>query len=276
MAVLLCRDKTLSLSQTAIMGIVNVTPDSFFDGGKYLDPQAAAAHAVHLLQQGAHLLDIGACSTRPGSTPIAPQQEAERLLPALRLIRPLTDKPLSVDTTHPLVAQAALEAGADILNDVSGNLASPLFEWAAQSGAALIVMHAGGGSDDRRLDDALPAVRAFFEQALQRAAAVGLPFQRLCLDPGIGFGKSLQGDLQLIRCLPELLQGLPDIAVLVGASRKRVTALHGDTPALRLENTLVLHTQAQKGGARILRVHDVAQAVQTARRVDHDLLSEHN
>lgn len=267
MATLVCRDKTLHLSRTAVMGIINLTPDSFVPASRQTADTAVAA-ALHMAAQGAAVLDIGACSTRPGSTAVPPEEELRRLLPALTAIRRAVELPLSVDTTCPQTAKAALEAGADILNDVSGSLDSPLFELAAASGAALVVMHAGGGADDRALDDALPAVRRFFEAALQRAQAVGLPLQRLCLDPGIGFGKSLQGDRQLIANLPELLHGLPDVAVLVGASRKRVTAAEGDTAADRLEATLALHSLAQWGGAHLLRVHDVGEAVRAARAVD--------
>lgn len=267
MATLICRDKILPLSHTAIMGIINLTPDSFVAQSRHTTVAAAVDTAVQMQQQGAAILDLGACSTRPGNTSVSVQTELQRLLPSLQAVRAAVSLPLSVDTFRPQVAEQALQTGADILNDVSGDLSSPLFELAAESGAALIVMHAGGGADDRALDDAIPSVRRFFEQALNRAAQVGLPLQQLCLDPGIGFGKSLQGDVQLIRHLPQLLSGLPDVAVLVGASRKRVAAAVGTD---LLAATLALHTEAQKGGAHILRVHDVEAAVCAARTVDFE------
>lgn len=269
------RDKSLPPDQTAIMGILNLTPDSFFDGGRYAVPEAAERRARELLDAGADLLDLGACSTRPGARPVSADEEASRLLPALRRIRALTDRPLSVDTTSPEVARAALEAGADILNDVSGDLASPLLPLAAQAGAGLVLMHAGGGADDRADDDPLPAVQAFFIQALRAAAEAGLPAGHLCLDPGIGFGKSEAGDRQLIARLPELVRAVPDTPLLVGASRKRVTGA-SLPPEQRLPATLALHTLAQWGGAAVLRVHDVREAVAAAQITDYLIKSRKN
>ncbi|MBR7092107.1 MAG: dihydropteroate synthase [Clostridia bacterium] len=264
----LCRGKRLPLTGTLVMGIVNVTPDSFYDGGRYASPEAAVRHAKRLLAQGADLLDLGACSTRPGSSPVGPEEEAARLLPVLRRLRRLTDRPLSVDTTCAAVARQALAEGADILNDVSGDPASPLLTLAAQSGAGYVAVHTGGGADDRALDDALPTVRRFFEAAAAAAQAAGMDPRCLCLDPGIGFGKSDAGDRQLIARLAELTAGLP-YPVLAGASRKRVASEGGALPpAERLPGTLALHTLAQWNGARILRVHDVAAAVRAARLTD--------
>lgn len=262
--------------RTAVMGILNATPDSFSDGGKYQEPEQAAIRARQMEEEGADLIDIGAQSTRPGHVPISAEEEWGRLEPVLRSVRRAVAVPLSIDTYYPSVARAALACGADILNDVSGGETNGLPELAAETGAALILMHAGkGADDDGEGQDAVETVRAYFERVLRLAERVGLPRERLCLDPGIGFGKGRRGDLRLAACLPELLRGLPETAVLFGASRKRVTAFfsvaEGETPPAfdqRLGGTIAIHTAAQLGGAHILRVHDVAPAVQAARLID--------
>lgn len=180
--------------------------------------------------------------------------------------------PISVDTYYREVARRALECGADIINDVSGSMENGMPVLAAQSGAGLVMMHGGGGADDRPEDlDAVTEVRRYFERALKLADQAGLSLEQICLDPGIGFGKSLDGDRQLAARLPELLRGLPETAVLVGASRKRVVGAWSASPPpfqQRLPGTLAIHTVAQWNGARILRVHDVAAAVQAAAVTD--------
>lgn len=257
--------------RTYIMGILNVTPDSFSDGGRYFDRDAALSHAQEMEREGADILDIGAQSTRPGHTPVTAEEEWARLEPVLRNLRGRTALPLSVDTYYPSVAAAAVEAGAAIINDVSGSLENGMPRVAAETGAGLVMMHAGGGADDAGRGDALEAVRRYFRTALETAAAAGLPAERVCLDPGIGFGKDRAGDLALAARLGELTAEFPDTAVLVGASRKRVIAscCSPEPPAgERLAGTLAFHTVAQWNGAHILRVHDVAAAVQAARVAD--------
>ena len=257
--------------RTYIMGILNVTPDSFSDGGRYFDRDAALSHAQEMEREGADILDIGAQSTRPGHTPVTAEEEWARLEPVLRNLRGRTALPLSVDTYYPSVAAAAVEAGAAIINDVSGSLENGMPRVAAETGAGLVMMHAGGGADDAGRGDALEAVRRYFRTALEAAAAAGLPAERVCLDPGIGFGKDRAGDLALAARLGELTAEFPDTAVLVGASRKRVIAscCSPEPPAgERLAGTLAFHTVAQWNGAHILRVHDVAAAVQAARVAD--------
>jgi len=261
-------------ARTAVMGILNVTPDSFSDGGLYIGIKEAVAHALRMQAEGADILDIGAQSTRPGHAPVGPDEEWARLGPVLRELRSRTHLPLSVDTYDPQVACAALEAGADILNDVSGSLHNGFLALAARTGAGLVAMHAGAGADDAALDAAAApdAVAAYFQTVLAAADVAGLPRDRLCLDPGIGFGKSRAGDLALLARL-DRLGGTESTPLLVGASRKRVTvAALDDGPAVpptaRLGGTFALHTAAQLHGARVLRVHDVAAAVQAARAID--------
>lgn len=260
----------LELSRTHIMGIVNVTPDSFSDGGRYETPAAVIARAGELERQGAAVVDIGAQSTRPGCTVLSPDEEWQRLSPVLAGLVGKLRVPVSVDTFYPEVARRALEAGAAIINDVSGSLINGMPALAAQYGAGLVMMHAGGGADDPGETNGPAAVRAYFKQALMTAEKAGLSREQVCLDIGVGFGKSREGDRQVIAQLPSLLADLPPVAVLCGASRKRVTAgLQGEVPVEeRLPGTLALHTLAQWNGARILRVHDVKEAVRAAESVD--------
>lgn len=263
----------LDLSRTVIMGILNVTPDSFSDGGRYQTPEKALERALEIQAQGAGILDVGPQSTRPGHVPVSPEEEISRLIPVLRLLQGRIHIPISVDTFYPDVAQAAIREGASILNDVSGRLDDGMMELAARTGAGLILMHAGDGADDTgdAAADILDTVRAFFEQALDRADSLGLARERLCLDPGIGFGKSREGDRRLVSNLQRLMAGLPEVALLVGASRKRVVGeCGGESVPLgaRLPGTLAFHSVAQWNGARILRVHDVAEAVRAAEVVD--------
>lgn len=257
---------------TAVMGILNLTPDSFSDGGRYTDVRAAVNHALTMQSQGADILDIGAQSTRPGHTPVTAEEEWRRLQPVFAALQGRVTVPLSVDTYYPDVAAAAVEAGASVINDVSGGLTNGMCEVAARTGAGLILMHAGRGADDTGSgEDVLAAVRAYFDQAMTLVGQAGLPLNRLCLDPGIGFGKSREGDLTLVAQLPALMEELPDVAVLVGASRKRVVAACCEVaPPVgeRLAGTLAIHTVAAWNGAHILRVHDVAEAVQAARVTD--------
>lgn len=263
--------RQLDLSvRTHIMGILNVTPDSFSDGGRYDAIGKAVERAVQIQEEGADILDIGGQSTRPGHTPISAEEEWQRIQPVLEALRGRVTIPISVDTYYREVAVRALEAGAQILNDVSGSMDNGMPQVAAQYSAALVMMHGGNGADAEDSADAINEVRRYFEQALELAERVGLPRQSVCLDPGIGFGKPRMGDLELIARLPDLRLGLPDVALLVGASRKRVVGMCCGNPPFseRLPGTLAIHTLAQWNGANILRVHDVAAAVQAARVTD--------
>ncbi|HBL40810.1 MAG TPA: dihydropteroate synthase [Ruminococcaceae bacterium] len=256
---------TMPLGQkTYIMGIMNLTPDSFFAESR-TSAEDAVARAVAMVQNGVDVLDLGAQSTAPKSVPITAEEEAERLIEPLRAIRQAVDVPLSVDTYFPEVARLAAENGADILNDVSG-LASPAFaEIAAETGCGWIIMHTGEKKSSETADysdGVICDINRFFGQALSQAESVGLEKNRLCFDPGIGFGKSRENDLEILRRFSEL-NGF-GCAMLAALSRKRVTALCEDS----FLGTLVADTACIRGGADILRVHDVPQAKRSAVMAD--------
>ena len=246
---------------TAVMGILNITPDSFSDGGRYTDTARAVARAREIEREGAAILDIGAQSTRPDAALLSAEEEWARLAPVLTALQGQLTIPVSVDTFYPSVAECALQHGACILNDVSGSLENGFPALAARYGAGLVMM---------ARDAAHPAdIRAYFETALKEAARAGLASSQVCLDIGIGFHKTREADLDAVRHLQDILDGLPN-AVLVGASRKRVIAYAGgDAPVgERLGGTVALHTTAQLRGATVLRAHDVKEAVQAAAVID--------
>lgn len=248
--------------RTAVMGILNITPDSFSDGGHYMNTDAAVDRALAIEREGAAILDIGAQSTRPGATPLSPEEEWARLAPVLTALRGRLTIPLSVDTFEPSVAERALQHGACILNDVSGSLENGFPALAARYEAGLVMM---------ARDAAHPSdIRAYFETALAAAFEAGLAPSQICLDVGIGFHKDREADLDAVRHLQDIVDGLPATAVLVGASRKRVIAYAaGDAPTKeRLGGTVAFHTAAQLRGATLLRVHDVKEAVQAAAVID--------
>jgi dihydropteroate synthase len=253
------------------MGILNVTDDSFFDGGRHLAPDAALARARRMIEEGADILDVGGQSTRPGHVEVAEDEELARVAPVLRaLAAEFPGRPLSIDTYRPAVAAAALAAGAQILNDIHG-LQGPggvaLARLAAQTGAAVVVMHHDPALRDLPADaDPLPSVLAWLEHSLALAAAAGLPADRVVVDPGIGFGKTQAQNLTLLARLGELhALGRP---VLLGVSRKSVIG-HAlpelTTPAERLEATLALTALAVRQGVQLHRVHDVRANRRAAR-----------
>jgi dihydropteroate synthase len=254
-----------------IMGIVNVTPDSFADGGRYLDPAAAVRQARALAAEGADLLDVGAESTRPGSPGVPADEERARLLPVLERLLHDSPCPVSVDTSKPEVAEAALALGAHMVNDVTGLAGGPeLARVCAAHGAGLTVMHMRGTPRtmqvDPRYDDLLGEVRAGLETAVALAEGAGVAPESLCVDPGIGFGKTVAHNLTLLKRLDVLRSiGKP---ILVGPSRKSFIGALLDhlPPAERLEGTLAACIMAVMAGAHIVRVHDVA-AVRRAVRV---------
>ena len=253
------------------MGIVNVTPDSFADGGRYLDPAAAVRHARALAAEGADLLDVGAESTRPGSPGVPATQERARLLPVLERLLDGPPCPVSVDTSKPDVAEAALALGAHMVNDVTALTDGPeLARVCAAHGAALSVMHMQGTprtmQANPRYDDLLGEVRARLETAVATAEAAGMASDAICVDPGIGFGKTVDHNLTLLKRLDAFRSlGKP---ILVGPSRKSFIGALLDRvpPAERLEGTLAACVMAVAAGAHIVRVHDVA-AVRRAVRV---------
>jgi dihydropteroate synthase len=257
--------------RTLIMGIVNVTPDSFADGGRFLDPRAAVRHARALAAEGADLLDVGGESTRPGAPAVSASDERARLVPVLERLLDGPPCPVSVDTSKPEVAEAALALGAHMVNDVSALAGGPrLAEVCAAHGAGLTVMHMQGTprtmQADPRYDDLLGEVRAGLETAVAAAEAAGMSSEAVCIDPGIGFGKTVGHNLTLLKRLDVFRSiGRP---ILVGPSRKSfIGALLDDLPpGDRLEGTLAACVMAVTAGAHIVRVHDVA-AVRRAVRV---------
>ncbi len=251
-----------------VMGILNLTPDSFSDGGLWDHPDRAVEHGLAMLAEGADLLDLGAESTRPGggvygggAGTVPPEEEAARLLPVLEALRKATDAPLSVDTRKGEVARQALAAGADLINDVSA-LADPVLGQAvAVAGCPLVLMHSRGElgtmQKDIRFNDLLGEVRAELAQAVERAKASGIEESQLVADPGIGFGKTAEQNLALLARLDELAPlGRP---LLVGASRKSFIS-RDVPPARRLGGSLAAVAWSLR--AEILRVHDVAETVQ--------------
>jgi dihydropteroate synthase len=240
----------------SVMGVVNVTPDSFSDGGAHLDPDAAVAAARRMVEEGAAIVDIGGESTRPGSAGVSMDQELRRVLPVLDR---LGDVPLSIDTSKAAVARAALDRGAILVNDVTALHGDPeLAEVVAASGAYLCLMHMQGEprtmQEEPRYDDVAAEVASFLEERLAYAVARGIPEERICLDPGIGFGKTVEHNLELVRRLDVLLAlGRP---VLVGFSRKSsLRRLTGSDDLLGA--SVAAAVAAFERGATILRVHDV-------------------
>jgi dihydropteroate synthase len=244
------------------MGVVNVTPDSFSDGGLYLDADAAVAHGLELAAEGADILDVGGESTRPGAEPVDPREEAERVVPVVERLA-AQGRRISIDTTKVEVARAALEAGAAIVNDVAAfRFAPDLAGLVAERGAGCVLMHMRGEprtmQHDPRYDDVVSDVRAFLEERLAFAVAEGVPEERVWLDPGIGFGKSVEHNLELLRRLDEIVAiGRP---VVVGTSRKSFLGklTGGRAEDERLPGTIATNVLALERGARVFRVHDVA------------------
>lgn len=245
------------------MGILNVTPDSFSDGGKYLDPEKALAHALEMERDGADFIDVGGQSTRPGYTAVSPEEEWARIKEVLSGLVEGTGLAISVDTFYPQVAEKALACGAHIINDVSG-FGDDMLRAVAGSGCGCVVMHPKGAE----AGDILAEVRAFFEERRETAGRLGIALDHLCFDPGIGFGKTMEDNFRLIARVEEAK--LPGAAYLMAASRKRVTgAPCGNPPfAQRLPATIAAHTAAILGGADFIRVHDVRESVQAARMAD--------
>jgi dihydropteroate synthase len=246
----------------AVMGIVNVTPDSFSDGGQWLDPERAVRHGLDLESEGAAILDVGGESTRPGAEPVSLPEELRRVMPVIEaLIAAATGAQISIDTSKAPVAEAALRAGATLVNDVTALRADPrIAELAAAQGAEVCLMHMLGEprtmQDDPHYDDVVSEVKAFLEARMTFAVAEGIAEERILLDPGIGFGKTVEHNLELLRRLDELAAlGRP---VVIGASRKsflgKITGRDVDD---RVAATVAANVLAFERGARVFRVHDV-------------------
>ena len=257
------RNRVLDLSMPRIMGVLNRTPDSFSDGGRYLDIDKALAQAGRMVDEGADLIDVGGESTRPGADPVGEQQELDRVVPLIERLRDEVDCVLSVDTSKPAVMRAACAAGADLINDVNALRANGAVAAAADTGAAVCLMHMQG--EPRTMQqapqyaDVVAEVRDFLGRRVIDCVDAGIPRERLCVDPGFGFGKNLGHNLALLAGLDTLSTlGLP---VLVGFSRKSMLgAIAGrSTPDARLTAGIATAALAVSRGALIVRTHDVAE-----------------
>ena len=269
-----------------VMGIVNVTPDSFFDGGRYLDSQAAVAHALRLVQEGADLLDIGAESTRPGSVPVEEAEERRRLIPVVTAVAKAVSVPISVDTSKAVVAKAAIEAGAVIVNDVTALRGDPaMVDLVALSGAGVVLMHMQGTPQTMqqapRYHDVVEEVGDFLAERARFALERGVTRSQIVLDPGIGFGKALVHNLDLFAQLRTFTKlGFP---LLVGPSRKAfIGQLVEHSAQDRAWGTAGVIALAVEQGANVLRVHDVAAmkdvvrvAAAISRRIPSPLREQH-
>jgi dihydropteroate synthase len=269
-----CGNHALSLGErTLVMGIVNVTPDSFSDGAMFASADDAVAHGARLVDEGADLLDVGGESTRPGSDPIEADEELLRVVPVVEgLVKARPGTPLSVDTRKPEVAGAALDAGASVVNDIAGGRNSALLETVSRTGAGVVLMHMLGEprtmQDDPRYDDVVAEVHEFLRERIEAAVFAGIPEERICIDPGIGFGKTVDHNLALLRAVPALR--MLGAAVMVGASRKGfIGTLTGvEDPAARLEGSLAVAVLAAAHGADLVRVHDVEATVRALKVAD--------
>lgn len=271
-----CGRFRLSLDRPLVMGILNVTPDSFSDGGQYASPERAVEQAQRMIAEGADFIDIGAESTRPGAEPVDPALELRRLSPVLEALVPL-GVPISVDTRRPEVMRAALAMGADCINDVEALQAAGALEAVRESNCAVCLMHMQGSPATMQAapayQDVVSEVGQFLRERVQAARCVGLSTNRLLIDPGIGFGKTLEQNLALIGRLSELV---PEVAVLIGLSRKRMVGdLTGRPLSERLAGSLGGAMAAVARGASVVRVHDVAATVD-ALAVWRSVTSGHN
>jgi dihydropteroate synthase len=255
------------------MGILNVTPDSFSDGGRYADAGLALAHARDMAAAGADIIDIGGESTRPGAAPLAEKEELRRIIPLIERLAPELEVPISVDTYKSSVAKKAIKAGAAIVNDISGLRFSPdMADVVAESGVAVVIMHIKGTPRDMQqspvYDDVVGEVMAYLEEGIDTALKAGVDREKILIDPGIGFGKTLEHNLIILNRLEEFRAlGRP---VLLGPSRKKFigTVLGIPVPEQRIDGTAATVALGIERGARVLRVHDVARMAQVAKMTD--------
>lgn len=256
--------------RTYVMGILNYTPDSFSDGGLYNTPQKALEHALLMQKQGADIIDVGANSTRPGAVILTAEEEKERIAPVLETLCNRLDAAVSADTFYPLCAETALEAGVSIINDVSGVFNPEIASLCKKYGAAYSVMHnpCGSAQTSEYPRGVVNDVRQFFLDSLTLAAQSGLDKSHICLDPGFGFGKKYEDNIELLREMQWLK--FKGVALLAATSRKRFigTASGEENSAERDWGTVAAHTAAISGGADIIRAHNVFAAVQSARVAD--------
>jgi dihydropteroate synthase len=265
-------DRAFDCSQrTLVMGIVNVTPDSFSDGGRFLDPGLAVAHGLRLVEDGADIVDVGGESTRPGSDPVPADEERRRVIPVVEGLAAAASVPVSIDTRKADVAAAALEAGAAIVNDVSAGTDPEMFDVVRERDAAIVLMHMKGDpktmQEAPHYDDVVGEVHEFLRERIEAAAFAGVDPERIAIDPGIGFGKDLEQNLRLMHRIDALLDlGRP---IVVGPSRKRFIGALLDLPENeRVEGTAGAVAWMVARGAHVVRVHDVKQIGRVVRIVD--------
>jgi dihydropteroate synthase len=266
-------DRALEYGQrTLVMGILNVTPDSFSDGGQFLDQAAAVAQGLRMAGEGADIVDVGGESTRPGSDEVPVEEEIERTSPVVKTLVAELDVAISIDTRKAEVARAAIDAGASIVNDVSGGRDPEMFELVREAGVGLVLMHMLGEpktmQQDPHYEDVVKEVREYLAGRVQAAVDAGIERDRLCVDPGLGFGKTYEHNFELMREIGAFLD--LDVPVLVGPSRKSfIGKALGDPPVEeRLEGTLGAVAWLAGQGAHIVRVHDVKETVAVLKVVD--------
>lgn len=253
--------RNLNLNRTLIMAILNITPDSFYDGGRYLEPQAALDRAEQLIAEGADLLDLGAESTRPGAEPVPPEEQLARLLPVLRPLARKVRVPISIDTTSARVAEVVLSEGAAVINDISGLKFDPaLARVCARHNASLILMHIRGTPRTMQrnpvYEDLMAEITAELQRSIDRALEAGVAFENLLIDPGIGFGKKPEHNLEILRRLAELRS--LNRPIVIGPSRKSfIGHILNLPPQERLEGTIAACIVGALNGAHVVRVHDV-------------------
>ncbi len=261
------QDFTLNIgAKTYVMGILNVTPDSFSDGGKFNEVQAGVEHALEMVAEGADIIDIGGESTRPGSDEVGCEEEIARVVPVIRAIREKVNVPISIDTYKAEVAHEALKAGANMVNDVWGLQREPeIAKVAAEAGAPVIAMHNQIGTDYN--EDIIESMIAFFEKSIQIALDAGVPKEHIILDPGIGFGKTSEQNVEVMGRLSELhVLGYP---ILLGTSRKSMIGKILDLPpSERVEGTVATSVVGVMEGMEIIRVHDIKENLRVVKVAD--------
>jgi dihydropteroate synthase len=269
----------LSLECPAVMGILNVTPDSFSDGGKFHATEAAIVHAELMANAGAAIIDIGGESTRPGAADVSEQEEIDRIVPVIEAIRTSVDQPISVDTSKPGVMRAAVEAGAAMINDVRALRSDGALAAAVELGRPVCLMHMQGQprtmQQDPRYDDVVVDVSTFLRERVAECVKAGLPEDLLIIDPGFGFGKTVEDNIELLANLRQLQAiGLP---VLIGVSRKSTLGtITGREVDGRLPASIAAAVMAVERGAQIVRAHDVAETVDALRVVRTTLETENS
>jgi dihydropteroate synthase len=258
-----CRNRVVPLDRTVVMGVLNVTPDSFSDGGLWLDPKAAIKHGLEMVADGASIIDVGGESTRPGASPVSEEEELRRVIPVIEELAVESDVAISIDSRKPVVARRAVDAGACIINDTAGEIAGRGMDAiVVETGAAIVVMHSRGTPDTMRslaqYHDVVGEVGSFLRRRAEELESAGVPQEAIAIDPGFGFAKNPEQNLVLLNRIGEIIAlGYP---VLVGTSRKSFLGALLDLPeSERLEGTAATVAWAVAQGAQIVRVHDVKE-----------------